>query len=523
MFTSTKKLPLTTFTAITLIATTVLAAYLRLTNIGLTPGWYTDEATHLLIGQQLLNGRFQYLAINQSILLFARLPLFEWLLASVGAIAGLNMLTLRICTAVLTCLTLLILITIVWQTSQSRTITLLTALLYAIYPQAVIYGRFGFSYHLLTPFILIALYAAWCYWQTSQPRPLIAFALVVGLATLCDLWAISLVPILCLVVWRRHRHDLWWGLPLALLPFGLYTTVSLLTHPAAFLFDLQFSLFRANAISLPAQIHTLAQNFTTILTQEVWFTLGFIGLMLAPSLPLRRLCLLFLLLPLAIIGRTLALHGLSSYYLIPLQPLIAWGVAHLLHKSWPLLSRTLLEGLVHWSTAVLLPLVFLILLTPFFITTQSLYQQIQSQFRLVIDPFLTNPDDAQKTADFLLPHLTPNDTVIASPTIAWLLPTQTADFQQIVAITGQATPHLPADIPANRYAFDPHYQNAHFIIIDNLWRNWGLPNVPTLAAITQDVETTWPLIYQSGEIAVYANPLISQSLYVPPKSGTIKP
>jgi hypothetical protein len=489
-----------------LMAVLGLAAYLRLAHIGDNPGWYTDEATHLLIGQQLLKGRSQYLAINQSTLLFARLPLFEWLLAGMGSLFGLNMFTLRVFTAVLTLLTLILLTLIVWRTSRCRSLALLTALLFAIYPQAVIYDRFSFSYHLLTPLFLIALTAGWHYWQTSQPRYLIAFSLTAGLATLCDLWAITLLPLLGLIVWRRQWRDLWWSLPLALLPFGVYTAVSLLTYPAAFIFDLQFSLFRANAISLPAQMHTLAHNVTTILTQDVWFTLGLIGLFLMPSLPLRRLCLLFLLLPLVIIGRTAALYGLSSYYLIPVQPLIAWGMAHLLHQSWPLVWRTTSAGLTRWPTAVAFTALLTLLLIPFIITIQSLNRQIQDRFVLPIDPFLINPQDARRTAAFLQPHLTANDMVIASPTIAWLLPAQTADFQLAVAANGQATPHLPANIPPDRYVFDPGYQNASFIIIDNLWRNWGLPNVPTLAAITQEIETNWPLVYQSGDIAVYANP-----------------
>ena len=484
-----------------------LAAYLRLANIGLNPGWYTDEATHLLIAQQLLNGRFQYLAINQSILLFARLPLFEWLLAGIGILFDLNMLTLRLLTAVLTLITLLLLANLTWQTSHNSTLTLSAALLYAIYPQAVIYGRFGFSYHLLTPFFLMALTAAWHYWQTSQRRPLIIFALATGLATLCDLWAISLLPIFCLIIWLRQRHHLWWGVPLALLPLALYTAVSLLTHPSAFIFDLQFSLFRANAIPLPAQFHTLAQNFTTILTQDIWFTLGLIGLFLIPSLPLRRLMLLCLLFPLALIGRTTALHGLSSYYLIPIQPLIAWGMAHLLHQSWPRLRHTLVAGLANWYS-LLLPVALLILIAPLLLTIQALHQQSQTRFTLAIDPFLVNPLDAQKTADFLTPHLLPHDITIANPALAWMLPGQTADFQLIVAANNRAAPHLPANIPPNRYAFDPHYQNARFIIIDNLWRNWGLPNIPTLATITKEIENNWPLIYQSGEIAIYANPAI---------------
>jgi hypothetical protein len=344
------------------------------------------------------------------------------------------------------------------------------------------------------------------------------------MAALSDLWAISLLPILCLIVWRRQRRDLWWALPLALLPFGLYAAVSLYTHPAAFLFDLQFSLFRANATSLPDQLRTLAHNFTTIFSQDVWFTLGFIGLFLMPSLPLRRLCLLFFLLPLLIVGRTVAWHGLSSYYLIPVQPLIAWGMAQLLHQSWPLLRRTVvgevgegagcgqvtpgsmaLQELAAWQRAFLL-LTLLATFVPFLIVAQSLNQQIQSRFILAIDPFLTNPGDARKTAKFLRPHLNPSDIVIASPTIAWLLSAQTADFQLTVAANGQATPHLPGNIPPDRYAFDPRYSNARFIIIDNLWRNWGIPNVPTLPTIIQDIETTWPLVYHSGAITVYANP-----------------
>jgi hypothetical protein len=483
-----------------------LAGYIRLGHIGDNPGWYTDEATHLLIAQQLLNGRSQYLAINQSTLLFARLPLFEWLLAGIGSLFGLNMLTLRVFTAVLTLLTLLVLAFIVWQIRRRPSTVLLTTLLFAIYPQAVIDGRFGFSYHLLTPCFLIALYFSWRYWQTGRSAYLIVFALAEGLATLCDLWAISLLPVLGLIVWFRQRRDLWWGLPLAALPFAVYTAVSLLIHPTAFLFDLQFSLFRANAISLPAQLHTLAQNITAVFTQDIWFTLGFIGLFLMPSLPLRRLCLIFLLLPLAVIGRTVALHGLSSYYLIPVQPLIVWGMASLLQQSWPLLARTVSTELARWQTAVTLPALFVLLLTPFLVISQTLNQQIQNRFSLPIDPFLINPEDTRQTAAFLQPHLTANDIVIASPPVAWLLSAQTADFQLIVAATGQATPHLPGNIPPDRYAFDPHYQNARFIIIDNLWRNWGIPNVPTLATITQDIEAHWLLVYHSGDIVVYANP-----------------
>ena len=80
-------------TALTLIL--LLAAYLRLANVAVNPAWYTDEGTHLDIVRHLLQGQVQYLAVNQSWLLFSRLPLFEFLLSGAALSGGVNMLTLR--------------------------------------------------------------------------------------------------------------------------------------------------------------------------------------------------------------------------------------------------------------------------------------------------------------------------------------------------------------------------------------------------------------------------------------------
>ena len=44
-------------TALTIIATMAIlsvAAYVRLENVADTPGWYTDEGTHILIAQNLV-------------------------------------------------------------------------------------------------------------------------------------------------------------------------------------------------------------------------------------------------------------------------------------------------------------------------------------------------------------------------------------------------------------------------------------------------------------------------------------
>lgn len=43
-----------------------------------------------------------------------------------------------------------------------------------------------------------------------------------------------------------------------------------------------------------------------------------------------------------------------------------------------------------------------------------------------------------------------------------MLQANRADLQMSVAAAGQAAPDMPAGIPIERFAFDPHYTRAHF-------------------------------------------------------------
>jgi hypothetical protein len=74
-----------------------------------------------------------------------------------------------------------------------------------------------------------------------------------------------------------------------------------------------------------------------------------------------------------------------------------------------------------------------------------------------------------------------------------------------LAAAGQGTALLPADIPADRFAFDPRFTRARFVTVDNLWRNWGVWTIAGAGAALEEVEA-WPLLFQAGEIDVYCNP-----------------
>ncbi|MBN1284221.1 MAG: glycosyltransferase family 39 protein [Anaerolineae bacterium] len=508
-----------------------LAAYLRLANRTDNPGWYSDEGTQLDIAQHLRAGRVQYLALGQSVLLVGRLPLFSGVLAGALALTGAEgdaaITVLRGLTGWLGVLTVGLLY-IVARRSTNAGFALLAALMLALYPQAALYSRFGFSYNLLAPLAAAALLGLWEYLQTGRRGWLALAALATGLGALCDVMGLVFAVPLALVVPVRRRRDLLWCLPLAALPLGVYAALMLLTAPQAFLFDAGFTLSRLGGSSLYAQAGTLAQNYTVLLSQDFWILAGVAGLVVLRPARLGRLSLLMLFVPLLLIGRVVALYSLSAYYMIPLLPFVALGAAALVWQGAPAVWRAAYEGLdallAAWgmqpgSDPVRRQIKrgvamtgaaasgALLILTPLLTSLSLTLNQAATHFSTAIDPFLLNPDDARRAAAFVNARRAADDLVIASPALAWLIQGNVADFQMSIAAAGTATPHLPGDIPNDRFVFDPRHPQARFIVVDNLWHNWGEIHIPGVSNILQAADQ-WPLVFASGSIAVYHNPAL---------------
>ena len=508
----------------------ILAAYLRLANLPENPGWYTDEGTHLDIAQNLLRGRVQYLAVNQSSLLFAKLPLFDALLAALLSITGGGIGTLRAFTGLLGVTSVGLLYCVVHRIQGEVLLALLSALMYSIYPTAVLYSRFGFSYNLLTPLVLLTFWGLWEYLNAAphdgRRRGWLALvALAIGIGGVSDLWMFVLIAPLTLAVSTRDWRDLIWSLALALLPFGLYAAIMLIYVPQAFLPDLRFIFSRLSRLSPMAQLTTLALNYTILVSRDHWTVLTLVGLSLLRPARLLRLSLLLFLLPVFVLGRTAALYGLSAYYMIPLLPFVGLGTASAVKQGVPLIAQTirsaLLSVLNSWRGLSRHPLwqclqgkflvaganlvLALLVATPFITSTLWTAKQVQGTLSTEIDPFLINPAHARQAAEFVNSRTTANDLVIASPSLAWLLHANRADLQMSVAITGSSTPDLPAGVPAERFAFDPHYTEAHLVIVDNFWRNWGVWNVTGASEMMARLKT-WPLVLHVGEIEVCCNP-----------------
>lgn len=502
-----------------LAALLALAGYLRLANVAANPSWYTDEATHIDIAQHLLRGEIQYMAVTESTLLFAKLPLFDLLLAAQLAVAGSDadaMLILRTFTGTLGVLCVFLLY-LTLRLGSGRWPALLAALALAVYPRAVVYSRFGFSYNLLAVLVLLAFLGLSQYGERRQSAWLVPAAGALGLGLVTDVAGFMfLPPFILIVLIVGRRRDLLWSVPLALAPFALYALVMLARAPEAFLFDLQFTFGRlGSGTGLESQWANLTQNLRVLLSESAWLPLGAAGLFLLRPTQLALAALALFWLPIVAVGRTVALYDLSAYYLIPLLPFVALGVATLFATAGRAAQKAILRALPAGGVAdrrriaaiaglgTLLTLAALL----WWPALRDMLAAIESGFTTPIDGILIEAGDARLAANYINANAQPSDTVITSPTVGWLLKTNVADYQMTAVSRGATLLHLPPDIAAGRWAFPVDLSSARYVVVEPAWALWGLPNVPGMADMLAEVER-WPLAFESGDLRVYRNPAV---------------
>lgn len=510
-----------------LIGILFISSYLRFANLAENPGWYSDEGTMVEIAKNLLEGRIQYLAINQSTLLVARMPLFPALLAGVFSFFEPGITTLRYVTASLGVITTGMLYWVVNDISgRERTYLGFTAaFLYAIYPQAILYNRLGFSYNLLSPLIVGILWFLWKYLDSGRKKWILLASLLVGVGSISDLMMLTLAPAVVLIALAKSWKDALSTIWIMILPFLIYSFSMLSIHREAFSFDFQFTFLRLGELPLIAQYPYIIFNFAAIIFKNYWWSLAVIGLFLLNEKRFRNLSLVVFFTPLALLARTTSLSGLGFYYISPLFPMIAIGAASLLMEGIPHVLKIIRQGLesfveklriiinikkleVVWSPLIFITtslILFFIVFSPFIITLSLGVYQARTGLKTEIDPILVNVHDAEKVITFVNERVNENDLVLASPAMAWAFNSKAADFQISVAYGGRETEHFPIDIPSERFEFNPELSNATYVVIDPIWRNWAMPNMPEVQNMVQKIEK-WPKVYYSGQIDVYENP-----------------
>jgi hypothetical protein len=500
----------------------LLAGYMRFMHVADNPAWYTDEGTHMSIAHHLLQGRVQYFAVTDSMLVFARPPLFHACLAVVSAIFGEGIATLRGFTAGLGVLAtaLVFMLAYAFYPTRKAGFALWMAFLYAVYPQAILYTRFGFSYALLTPLVLLIALLLTRHIQTGRWNSLALAGILAGIGLLGDIMMGAVIIVVGVFTLFRSPKMVIWLLPLMALPFGIYAGILGLLHPSALFFDLNFTLNRLGGIPITRQLNTIAENLTMLLSTDLWFPLGMVGIFLIRPPALRVVCIALLLLPIIIIGRTVALFHLSLYYMSPLFPLLILGVASLTWTGGAYVISNAMMLFQHMCYIQKMPIrvhrllaggMYMLLIgAPLFFINQHTLNGIYTRIQTAIDPFLVDSADAEAVIAYFKAQDTADKLILASPSIGWALEVYTsahvADWQMHIAYIGYDAVHLPHDLPHERYAFIPTVDHADYVVVDNIWRNWGNVHIPQAVVLYQTVVDTWELVYRAGTLDVYARP-----------------
>jgi hypothetical protein len=504
-----------------------LAAYLRLAYAAANPGWYSDEGTLVNIAQNMMRGRIQDYALTRSTLLTARLPLFAyfaslWFRVVEPGIPGLRVLSGWL--GIITC-GLLYLVVRSCLGRSGAGLAVVAALILAVYPSAVVYARMGFSYNLIAPLVLVLLWGAWRYLTLGDRGALAIAAIAVGLGCVTDIVMLVFLVLLGILISLRRMRDLPWAMGLAILPPAIYVVTMLISDAPAFLFDARFTANRLAAVPLWAQPGLLSVNLASLVGNDFWIGLGIIGVFVLRPMRWRWFVILALFFPIIAVGRSTGLTGLRTYYLIPLFPLVAVGIAALLVAGIPVIQRTLHEAIsraferwswpasstmVGWARRRLIVLgtalgVFGIGIIPVMVPVVQTFVEVRSGLHTPSDPVTIDPEDALTVAAFVNQRAAPGDLVVASPAFGWLLKADVAEFEQVAAAQGGVTVDFPSDVPADRFAYDINVQRAKYVVVDRVWDNWAVVYMPAVRKIRDEI-ATWPVALQRGEFRVYENP-----------------
>lgn len=498
-----------------------IAAYIRFVNLRDNPGWYTDEGSDLDIARHLSEGVIRYMSINTSTMLVARPLTFHAILAALFQLTGqADILTLRLLTATCSWISVGILGIWGWRTLGAG-IALLAAALLAIFPSGVLYARMGFSYNVLEPLFLIALFAAWEYGRSPRARWLVVSGLALSIALSINL--LTIVPLFFISAWifLRSPRQLIWFVPVSMAGFALFAGFMLIRAPDAFLFDLAFTLNRFS-YSLESQVLMLLYYFRDLLNVSMWFPLSIAGLLFALSREQLRYWGYFALFYLFFVLRSTPVAGLGYYMIIDVLPILAIGLAAgllrgarlafgifssdidgLLARLGQWLSPHMRRYLSMSSAGVLIALIFAF---PLLGTGVDTLRSVFWGFHDLPPAGITqNVSDAENVISYINQRLQPDEVILASPQIAWAIRGSVADFQQTGAYLQQKTENFPANVPPQRFVFTPTLDNAKYVIVDNLWRDWAAVKMPAAAALIEQIQH-WPLELELGEYRVYRNP-----------------
>lgn len=510
-----------TLNIVFLILVTAVAAYFRFVNLAQNPGIYNDEGTLLNISINLYHGRAEYLGIQGSWLLAGRMPLFPWLLSLSYRIFEPDLWVLRLFTASSGVLSVILLFFFLKSISDPQILylTYATPLILALHPKFVLFNRIGFGYNLLIPVTIVVIWFIWLYIESKKDMWLVLASIIAGTGLLIELAYVSFLVFLYLAVAFASLRKLPYFILLSLTPLLAYFAVSYLIYGDSFLFDWQVTFGRGTSYPVLYQIANIILNFINFIFEDIFALISIFGIISLPNRRIRLLIFFGILIPLIMITRTFSVSRHSFYYILPYIPFIAIGIGNgfiqiskwiliFSKESLPLqLSNWGLKSVQRMIEILLFDLIlFFTIIAPASLIILNLNQQVNSTLQTPIQDLFIEYEELNQIVDSLRKTTSQTDLIIASPALAWAIPSNATDYQISIAVNESPTIHFPQGIPRERMRFESSIKKADYVIIDPIMRSWKSYEIPGIEEWIDKIEAEWFHVMQTKTISVFRNP-----------------
>jgi len=507
-----------------ILGTAIFTRFYKLEN---NPGIYSDEGTILNVVNNLLDGRSEYLGVQGSLLLLGRMPIFPYFLKVLAKFFPVNLLTLRVVTALAGVLTVALLFFCL-QDILSRDFPLvpyLASFLLAADPQAVLFSRMGFGYNLLAPLTIVVYWLLWKSFQTQKFKWFLIAAFLGSLGVLIELAYTGYLIFIAITAVFTNWKKSGWVLLILVLPFLLYFLLSWIAFGESFLFDWKITSLRINAPIL-MQLGRTMVVYAFNLYKNPLILFGMFGFILLPNQRLSIFTFASFIVPLLILLRSVSIGYQSFYYVVPYYPLVFMGIGALFSRGMEFVLSfarnvcdTFLQNRfkkikdrlpIFWTNyvkAFFSLSLLLVFISPFFAGISTLFRQVMTHFSTDFDPLMISIDEVRMVTDYVNHQVSSNDLVLASPAIAWSIHANSTDYQISIAVNQGGTIHFPLGIPKERMRFDTDYHQSRYLIVDTIILSWGQFVIPESQDILKEVQANWIRVYQTSTITVYENPL----------------
>jgi len=482
-------------TKILLVCILLLALFLRFWNLNKTPGWFPDEGVDLNLAWNLIHGKGQLFSTVYPFV--PHPPLYYFLSGLFLLIFGKSIFVLRLFSA-LCSLGIIYLLYLIGAKLENKKAGLLAAFLFTIYPLVIISGRYGLSYHFFELLLTLSLYFLACFSKENKSQDLLKSALFAGLSVVTSYFGFGMVLVICLVALLKAKKQIIPVLGLALGPFVLYVITGLILDSLHFSQAVAFMFSRKDFAKKPLEQLLASYRF---FKEDFLIPVGAAGLLFLPG-PIKWWALL------AFLGTStfeFIFRGfwryISSYLFLSMLGggfLFDWcfrvvGKEFGKHQRWGYFCAFFIFFLcVGWGYLV-----------------PDLKTVYSGQWFGLFEEKSYSPNSFSDLADvvaYINQKTNPEDVVLISPHLAWLIKSRTSDPFQAYIYTDRGTFNFPNNMKKYHwFYYDPSLENAKFVLKDK-FLDWFACEKPVKKEILSRIYQSWPVVYRKGEFTVYRNP-----------------